>query len=30
LYAHLKDEQWGFNAVDKFMSGELELIENIE
>jgi len=30
LYAHLKDEQWGFNAVDKFMSGELELIENVE
>lgn len=26
LYAHLKDEQWGFNAVDRFMSGDLELI----
>ncbi len=26
LYTHLKDEQWGFAAVDRFMSGDLELI----
>ena len=27
LYAHRKEDEWGYNAVDKAMAGKLELVD---